>query len=102
MCIGLPLQVQSARPGRAVVAGRGQRVEIDTALVGDCEPGQWLLVFLGSARERLDAERAAEINATLDLIDAPGPADLEPPFPLPSSLARDDVVRLTVTAASNA
>lgn len=99
MCIGLPLQVLSVRPGHALVEGRGLRLSVDTALVGDCTPGQWLLVFLGSARERLDARRAAEINATLDLVECLAPADQAASFVLPSSLAQDDLLRLTSSTA---
>ncbi len=35
---------------------------------GPRAPGDWLLVFLGDARERIDAERVSEVNATLDLM----------------------------------
>jgi hydrogenase expression/formation protein HypC len=39
------------------------------ALVGPCAPGDWLLIFLDAARERLDAQRASEIDATLRLLE---------------------------------
>jgi hydrogenase expression/formation protein HypC len=70
MCIGLPLRVIATTPGRAVCEGRGEVREVETALVGECEVGEWLLVFLGSARERIGAGRAAEVNAALDLLSA--------------------------------
>jgi hydrogenase expression/formation protein HypC len=41
---------------------------VTTALVGPLEPGDWLLVFLGDARERIDATRAAEVNSALNLV----------------------------------
>jgi len=68
MCIGIPMQVISTEPGHAQCVGRGETRRIGTALIGDVTPGQWVLVFLDSAREHLDVERAQEINATLDLL----------------------------------
>lgn len=68
MCIGIPMQVSAVEPGHAVCEGRGERRRVNTALVGDVAPGDWLLVFLGDARERIDAERASEVNAALDLV----------------------------------
>jgi len=81
MCIGIPMQAIATEPGYAMCAGRGETRRVRTALVGDARPGEWLLVFIDSAQERLDAERVQEINATLDLLQAamsgelPDPAD---------------------------
>jgi hydrogenase expression/formation protein HypC len=99
MCIGLPMCTIEAWPGGAIVAGRGRTERIDTRLVGDCVAGEWLLVFQGAARERLDAARAAEIAATLALLDAAlgGDADAaaaRPGFALPSAMSADDLVAL--------
>ena len=55
MWLGLPMQVETLEPGFAWVCGRGERRRVDVALVGNCQPGDWLLVFLDSARELLDA-----------------------------------------------
>ena len=74
MCVGLPMQVIAPAPGQTLpagwvrVAGRGEERAVDTALVGACAPGEWVLVFLDRVQERLDARRAAEIDATLDLV----------------------------------
>ncbi|MBX3603978.1 MAG: HypC/HybG/HupF family hydrogenase formation chaperone [Piscinibacter sp.] len=92
MCIALPMQVFASEPGHAWVAGRGERRRVSTALVGDCAVGDWLLVFLDSARERIDAARAAEVDALLDLVsDAlagrpPAAVPRDPGFELPSRL----------------
>lgn len=96
MCIGLPMQVLSVRAGHARVAGRGEEREVETLLVGDVEPGDWLLVFIDSARERLSAERAAEVDATLDLLaDALGGSALgEIGFQLPSAMSADQLQNL--------
>lgn len=70
MCIGIPMQVLTRLAGHAQCSGRGEVRRVNTALVGEVAPGEWLLVFLESAQERLDPVRAGEINATLDLLQA--------------------------------
>jgi hydrogenase expression/formation protein HypC len=69
MCIAIPMQVTRPEPGHAWVAGRGALRRVSTALVGERAVGDWLLVFLDSAREVIDATRAAEVNALLDLVE---------------------------------
>jgi hydrogenase expression/formation protein HypC len=90
MCIGIPMQVEQVGPGFAICYGRGQRRRLSTLLVEQPQIGDWLLSFLDDAREQLDATRAAEINAVLDLLDGAlagnggaGTAD----FVLPSSMS---------------
>lgn len=68
MCIGIPMQVISTEDRYALCEGRGERRRVNTALVGTVTPGDWLLVFLNDARERIDAARAAEVDATLDMV----------------------------------
>jgi hydrogenase expression/formation protein HypC len=101
MCIGLPMQVKQIEPGHAWVEGRGERRRVNTALVAPPAVGDWLLIFLEGAREALDAERAAEVNAALDLIDGAmhGPghgADPwgDPGFALPSAMSAEQVAAL--------
>lgn len=102
MCIGIPMQVQSVEGRWAQVAGRGEQRQVDTALVAPVAPGDWLLVFLADARERIDALRAAEVNAALDLLfgalsGAPGWADASaaPGFALPSQMSAAELRALT-------
>ena len=106
MCIGFPLQVIEAWRDGALVAGRGRAERIDTRLVGTVQPGDWLLVFNGAARERLDAERAAEIGAALDLLEAglAGDADgaaADPGFALPSAMSAEQLAALTGTPSGD-
>ncbi len=68
MCIGIPMQVIETDGRLALCEGRGERRRINTALVGDVAVGDWLLVFLDDARERIDVDRATEVNAALDLV----------------------------------
>ena len=94
MCIGIPMQVESATPGLALCRGRGGLQRVRTALVGDVRPGDWLLVFLDSAQERIDAARAAEIDATLAMLESAQSATQEAAFELPSRMSRADVLAL--------
>ena len=48
--------------------GRNSRSRINTMLLSDVTPGQWILTFLDTAREAIDAERAALINSALDAL----------------------------------
>lgn len=103
MCIGIPLKVFRIEPGHAWVAGRGEVKRVDTALVGDCAEGDWLLVFLDAARERIDARRAAEVNAVLDLVQGAMNGDAafaddrvdDPGFALPSRMDPTALAALT-------
>jgi hydrogenase expression/formation protein HypC len=106
MCIGLPMTVVDTDPGHATCQWRGEHRRVDTALVGDCVPGDRLLVFIDSARERLDAARAAEIEATLELLalafagDAIGAAGAEAGFVLPSATSPEQLASWTGVAAA--
>lgn len=98
MCIGIPMQVIEADGRFALCEGRGERRRIHTALVGEVVPGDWLLVFLDDARERIDADRATEVNAALDLVlGAMQGADLavDIDFALPSQMNADQLRALT-------
>lgn len=99
MCIGIPMQVFRVEPGHAWVAGRGEVKRVDTALIGDCAEHDWLLVFLDAARERIDAQRAAEVNAVLDLVQgalAGAPeAFADTAFELPSRMDPTALAALT-------
>jgi hydrogenase expression/formation protein HypC len=108
MCMGIPMQVLDVTPGYARVRGRGEVKTVETALIDAPVAGDWLLVFLDSARERISAERAAEVDATLDLVaqamaglqGLPTPADplgaaAPPGFELPSAMSADQLAALT-------
>ena len=68
MCIGIPMRVRAVEPGHAMCEGRGERRRVRTALLGDVAVGEWVLVFIDSAHERIAPERAVEIDAVLDLL----------------------------------
>lgn len=99
MCMGLPMHVERVGEGWADCRGRGEQRRVRTAIVGALEPGDWVLVFLGSAIERLDATRALEIDQTLDLLQAAlegrDAAGAEPGFALPSRFDAAGLAELT-------
>lgn len=68
MCLGIPMQVVETEGVFAWCDGRDGRLRINTMLVGEVLAGQWLLTFLDAAREVIDGERAAQINAALDAL----------------------------------
>lgn len=103
MCIGIPMQVDSVDGeglGLALCHGRSGVQQVRTALVGEVQAGDWLLVFIDSAVERIDAQRAAEIDVTLSLLEQGlhGGADATTvAFELPSLMSREAVLALSGT-----
>jgi hydrogenase expression/formation protein HypC len=101
MCIGLPMCVETSDLGHAIVRGRAEVRHVDLALVGPCEPGQWLLVFLDAAREKLTVGRSQEIDAALDLLEAALAGDAvrartaDVGFALPSAMGEAELRKLT-------
>jgi len=79
MCLGIPMQVTSVEGEAAWCEGRGERLLVDTRLVGRPETGGWLLVFHRVAREVLTEQRARDILAGLDALEAAlrGETDLD-------------------------
>lgn len=98
MCIGIPMQVVEADGRYALCEGRGELRRVNTALLGVVHPGDWLLVFLDDARERINAQRAAEVNAALDLVHSAmygGDASAPAGFALPSQMSPEQMRALT-------
>jgi hydrogenase expression/formation protein HypC len=70
MCLAIPMRVVSAEGATARCVGRNGAAELDTLLTGPLRPGDWVLSFLGSAREVVSAEEAARVDAALDALEA--------------------------------
>jgi hydrogenase assembly chaperone HypC/HupF len=83
MCLGIPMQVVSIEGVFAVCDSRNGRSRINTMLLNDVQPGQWLLTFLDTARETIDAERAQMIDCALDALNvvANGGTNFDDCFP---------------------
>lgn len=67
MCIGLPMQVVAVDGFTARCATHDGEQLVDISLVSDARPGDWVMVFLGAAREVISVETA---RVTLDALQA--------------------------------
>jgi hydrogenase expression/formation protein HypC len=65
MCLGVPMQLRAVDGIVGRAEDRGAEALVDLSLVPDAAPGDWVLVFLGAARSRLEAGEAAKIAAAL-------------------------------------
>jgi hydrogenase expression/formation protein HypC len=54
----------------AGLAGNGRHERVDLRLVGPVAPGDWALVFLGTARELMEPEQARQVLDALRALDA--------------------------------
>ncbi len=88
MCVGIPMRVLESGEATALCEGRGGRRRINMLMVGNCPPGSWVMTFLGMARDILTEEDAADINRTLDELEAVLGGDLDPEEPLPDFAGR--------------
>ncbi|MFA7095664.1 MAG: HypC/HybG/HupF family hydrogenase formation chaperone [Gammaproteobacteria bacterium] len=70
MCMGIPMQVVAVEGLHAQCTGRGRVSRVSMMLTGPQPPGTWVLVHLGTAWEVLEPERAAQIDAALDAVEA--------------------------------
>lgn len=70
MCVATPMQVIEQQGLYSLCEGRGERERVDMRLVGEQPVGTWVLVFHGAAREVVDADRAREVTAALEALDA--------------------------------
>lgn len=76
MCIGIPMQVVAVEGARALCTVGDERQWIDIRLIDTPVAGEWLLVFLGAAREKISAERATQVAQALAALDAGARGDL--------------------------
>lgn len=66
MCVGVPMQIKSI-DGIAGMTSNGKHIEvIDLSLTPDAQVGDWILTFLGAAREIITPDEANKISAALE------------------------------------
>jgi hydrogenase expression/formation protein HypC len=71
MCLAIPAKVVELRDGdQAVIDLAGVRKEISLALVEDVKPGDYVIVHVGYALQKLDPEEAAKTLALFAGLDA--------------------------------
>jgi hydrogenase assembly chaperone HypC/HupF len=77
------MQVVEVDGAFAWCEGRGRRERLNTLLLEEVTPGDWVYAVLGQARERMTAQRADEINLALDGLAAAlqGETNLDAYFP---------------------
>ncbi len=83
MCIGVPMRVVETGPGWAMCEDGDALRHIDTMLVGEVRPGDWVLVFIDAAREVLAEEEALKIRDALAALSAVlrGETEVDDRFP---------------------
>lgn len=70
MCIGIPMQVLSVQDYTALCSTTNGTEQVDITLVMPVAVGDWLLVYIGVAREWLEPERALQITQALQALQA--------------------------------
>ena len=65
MCLGIPMKITSIEGIAAVAQGHGAVELVDISLCSDAKVGDWVLSFLGTAREILTPDQADKITAAL-------------------------------------
>lgn len=79
MCVGIPMQVIAAGPASARCRtrdGEGEHV-VDTRLIGEPEPGTWLMVASNVAREVIPEETARQCADALLALDVAMRGDMD-------------------------
>ena len=75
MCLAIPARIEElTSPGNAIVNLGGVRKEISLALVDDAGIGDYVIVHVGYALQKLDqeeAERTLEMFAEIGQLDGP-------------------------------
>lgn len=64
MCVGIPMQITTVTGIAGTVSESAEL--IDLSLTPDAQAGDWVLTFLGAAREVISTEDAQKISAALD------------------------------------
>ncbi len=76
MCLAIPARVIARTgPEEALIDAGGVRKHVSLALVPDAAPGDYVIVHVGYALAKLDAEEAARTLALFDAAGMPGGAE---------------------------
>lgn len=83
MCLGIPMQVVEVEGAFAWCEARGRRERLNTLLLEQVAPGDWVYAVTGHACEKLTAQQADAINLALDGLAAAmqGETNLDAYFP---------------------
>lgn len=75
MCLAVPGQLVQCEGDEATVDFQGNRVRVNTMLVGEVKVGDWVLVHAGFAIQKLDEDEARATFAVLEQIAQAEEAD---------------------------
>lgn len=70
MCIGIPMQITAKDGNRGRAAFKGIEEDLDLSLTPEAAPGDYVLTFLGAAREVITAQFAAEVEGAHEALRA--------------------------------
>ena len=70
MCLAIPMRVVTGGQIVAWCEGRGERRQLDLALIGAQPEGTWVVAFRDVARQVLTREEADTLNLALDGLEA--------------------------------
>lgn len=70
MCIAIPMQVVSSDGLSACCRNGPEEVRVNTELTGRAQPGDWLLVFQGSAVRPMEQSEALQMRAALGALSS--------------------------------
>jgi len=68
MCLAVPTQIQSVDGTSALALTGGITKTIDVSLTPDVAPGDWVIVHVGFALQKIDARKAQETLAAMDAV----------------------------------
>ncbi len=68
MCLAVPAQIQSVDGTSALALTGGITKTIDVSLTPDVAPGDWVIVHVGFALQKIDARKAQETLAAMDAV----------------------------------
>ncbi len=64
MCLAIPVQIKEVLPGdQAIAEISGLRKQISTALIDDVKPGDYVILHVGYALQKIDPEEAEKTLA---------------------------------------
>jgi hydrogenase expression/formation protein HypC len=98
MCIGVPMRIEHGDGVKAVAVaetadGAVERHTLDMMIVGEQQPGTWVLAFHGAARRVLDPLEARQIRDALAALGVALDAETSSSQPVIDALFADLVER---------
>ncbi|SFJ09520.1 HypC/HybG/HupF family hydrogenase formation chaperone [Celeribacter neptunius] len=70
MCLSYPMKILSKPGAHVAICDRdGQQHRVDMTFLAEAEPGDWVTVHLGIAREKISEADAGQIRDALKALD---------------------------------